>query len=133
MKREHSPLDETRTARIREEAELMAEFEAHLAHRVDDLVADGLSAHDARKRARAEFGDAERLKAESRAIRVHAPVIDMDKAELVRAGRRVSAPVELAWSCYEAGPEPCGRCESCLRRARAEQAALDGPAGPLLR
>jgi 7-cyano-7-deazaguanine synthase len=67
------------------------------------------------------------------AIRVHAPVIDMDKAELLRAGRRVSAPVELAWSCYEAGPEPCGRCESCLRRARAEQAALDGPAGPLLR
>ena len=72
MKREPTPLDETRAARIREEAELIAEFEAHLAHRVDDLVADGLSAHDARERARAECGDAERLKAGSRAGRVHA-------------------------------------------------------------
>ena len=72
MKRERTPLDETRAARIREEAELVAEFAAHLAHRVDDLVADGLSAEEARRRARAEFGDAERLKAESRAVRVHA-------------------------------------------------------------
>ncbi|MHC5210842.1 MAG: 7-cyano-7-deazaguanine synthase [Planctomycetota bacterium] len=65
------------------------------------------------------------------AVRVHAPTIAMDKAELLRAGRRVSAPVDLAWSCYAAGPEPCGCCESCQRRSRAE-ALLDGPPGPLL-
>ena len=56
MKRRHTPLDETRAARIREESELNAEFEAPLAHRVDDLVAEGLSPEDARARARAEFG-----------------------------------------------------------------------------
>jgi 7-cyano-7-deazaguanine synthase len=60
------------------------------------------------------------------AVRVLAPALALDKAALLRAGRRVGAPVDLAWSCYEAGPEPCGLCESCRRRARA-QSALDGP------
>ena len=43
-----------------------------------------------------------------------------NKAELLAAGRDVGAPVDLSWSCYGPGPEPCARCESCLRRARAE-------------
>jgi 7-cyano-7-deazaguanine synthase len=64
-------------------------------------------------------------------VRILAPGIGLDKAGMLRAGRRLSAPVDLAWSCYEEGPLPCGLCESCQRRARAE-AALDGPAGPLL-
>lgn len=56
-------------------------------------------------------------------VRVVGPTLELTKAELVAAGRRVGAPLELAWSCYEAGPEPCGRCESCRRRERAEGAA----------
>ena len=81
MKPEQNPLDETRAARIREEGELGAEFEAHVAHRVDDLLADGLSPRDAADRARTEFGDAERLKAESRAVRSQA------RRRLARASR----------------------------------------------
>jgi 7-cyano-7-deazaguanine synthase len=65
------------------------------------------------------------------AVRIRAPGIAMDKAGLLAAGRRIGAPLDLAWSCYEAGPEPCTRCESCLRRARAE-VALDGPGRALL-
>jgi len=72
LKREHTPLDETRAGRIREESELNAEFAAHVFHRVDELVAGGLSADEALERARAEFGDTERLKAESRAVRTQA-------------------------------------------------------------
>jgi len=72
MKRAHSPLDETRAARLREESELEAEFAAHVAHRVDELVAGGMSADNAHDLARAEFGDTDRLKSESRAVRAHA-------------------------------------------------------------
>ncbi|MCB9897391.1 MAG: 7-cyano-7-deazaguanine synthase [Planctomycetes bacterium] len=52
-------------------------------------------------------------------VHVESPTIAMTKAGLHAAGRAVGAPIELSWSCYEAGPEPCGRCESCRRRERA--------------
>ncbi|MBW3534234.1 MAG: ABC transporter permease [Gemmatimonadetes bacterium] len=39
-----------------------AELEAHLAHRVDDLVADGLDPAAARARAEAEFGDVDHIR-----------------------------------------------------------------------
>lgn len=57
-------------------------------------------------------------------VQVEAPLLHLDKAGLLAEGRRVGAPVHLAWSCYEGGERPCGRCESCRRRARAEGAAL---------
>jgi len=53
------------------------------------------------------------------AVRLYAPTIAMAKAEIVAVGRRVGAPLEHVWSCYEAGPEQCGRCPSCLRLRRA--------------
>ena len=57
-------------------------------------------------------------------VRVEAPLVGLTKAQLVTEGRRVGAPLHLAWSCYEGGATPCGRCESCRRRQRAESAAL---------
>jgi 7-cyano-7-deazaguanine synthase len=56
------------------------------------------------------------------AVTVTAPTLDLTKAELLARGREAGAPVEATWSCYGGGPEPCGRCESCLRRQRAEGA-----------
>jgi predicted permease len=64
-----SPLDEARAQRLREERDLEAELEAHLAHRVDDLMAGGVGPEEALTRARAELGDAERVMAESRQVR----------------------------------------------------------------
>lgn len=61
------------------------------------------------------------------AVAVVAPTLHMSKRELLQAGRAVGAPVELAWSCYRGGDIPCGRCESCRRRERAEQALADDP------
>jgi len=50
---------------------------------------------------------------------IDAPLIDLDKAGIVRLGVAIDAPLGLSWSCYESGDLPCGVCESCLRRARA--------------
>ena len=49
----------------------------------------------------------------------------LDKREIVRelrALKRKSFPFELVWSCYHAGAEPCGKCESCQRFSRAVSA-----------
>ena len=58
-------------------------------------------------------------------VTVVAPLVGMDKAELLAAGRRVGAPIDLSWSCYDGAELPCGRCESCRRRERA-LAAVSG-------
>ena len=47
------------------------------------------------------------------------PTLEMTKVQIVRIGREVGAPLDLVWSCYEAGPQPCWRCESCVRLRRA--------------
>jgi len=52
-------------------------------------------------------------------LRVVSPTVAMTKREIVQAGRESGAPLDFVWSCYEAGPTPCRKCESCLRSARA--------------
>jgi len=54
-------------------------------------------------------------------IRVHAPLIRMTKAEIVREGVRLGVDYSLTHSCYDpvmVGGEPraCGRCDSCALR-----------------
>lgn len=50
---------------------------------------------------------------------VHAPLISMNKTDIVKRGLEINAPLEWSWSCYEGSEKPCGVCESCLRRERA--------------
>lgn len=52
-------------------------------------------------------------------VRVSAPLAGLDKRAIVRLGLKLGAPLSLAWSCYRGGRKPCGRCESCQRRAQA--------------
>ena len=52
-------------------------------------------------------------------VKVSAPLAGLDKRAIVKLGRELDAPLSLAWSCYRGGEAPCGRCESCLRRAEA--------------
>jgi len=62
-------------------------------------------------------------------VEVVAPVIGLDKEEIIREGARIGAPLDLSWSCYFSGAKPCGKCESCMRRARAfKRAGVPDPA-----
>ena len=64
-------------------------------------------------------------------IAIEAPIIRMSKPEIVRRAVELGAPLELTWSCYEGGPQPCGRCDSCLLRAAGFAAAgVTDPALP---
>lgn len=52
----------------------------------------------------------------SGAIRVKAPLADKGKDEVWRLAKALGVPVELTWSCYDGGEQPCGICPACLDR-----------------
>ena len=68
------------------------------------------------------------------ALRVHAPLQNMTKADIVRRGVELGLDYGLTHSCYDPAPDgrPCGRCDSCvLRAAGFAQAGVTDPAlGP---
>lgn len=61
-------------------------------------------------------------------IAIKTPLIGMSKAEIVRRGVELGAPLDLTWSCYQDSDAACGRCDSCALRLRAfEQAGVPDP------
>ena len=65
-------------------------------------------------------------------FRIHAPLISLTKAEIIRRGLALGLDYGLTHSCYDPGPggAPCGRCDSCVLRARGFAEA--GVRDPLL-
>lgn len=55
----------------------------------------------------------------SNKVKIIAPLMNMDKKEIVEIGYEVNAPMNLSFSCYDGKEFHCGVCESCLRRKRA--------------
>jgi 7-cyano-7-deazaguanine synthase len=51
-------------------------------------------------------------------IKVKTPLINMTKAQIIRLGMKLGAPLELTWSCYKGGKKPCGVCDSCRLRQK---------------
>lgn len=53
------------------------------------------------------------------AVVIDAPFKRMNKSGVVKMGLELGVPFELTWSCYEGGEKPCGKCATCLDRAKA--------------
>ena len=67
---------------------------------------------------------------ESGALRVHAPLLMLTKAEIIRWGTELGVPYHLTVSCYQATEAglACGRCDSCrLRREGFAAAGVPDP------
>ncbi|WP_419804831.1 7-cyano-7-deazaguanine synthase QueC [Terriglobus sp.] len=62
-------------------------------------------------------------------IRIETPLIRMRKAEIVRLGVELNAPLHVSWSCYSGDRVACGVCESCVLRLCAFREA--GRADPI--
>jgi 7-cyano-7-deazaguanine synthase len=56
-------------------------------------------------------------------IVIETPLIALRKAQIVRLGVELGAPLDLTWSCYSREDVACGTCESCVLRRRAFEAA----------
>ena len=75
---------------------------------------------------------ATRAGVEGTRFRVHTPLIQLSKADIIRRGIRLGLDYGLTHSCYDPGPSGrlCGHCDSCVLRAKGFAEA--GVADPLL-
>lgn len=61
-------------------------------------------------------------------VEIRTPIIYLTKAEIVKKGIELNAPLHLTWSCYRGEDLACGTCDSCALRLRGfEQALIDDP------
>lgn len=51
-------------------------------------------------------------------LTIETPLIRLTKAQIVRRGLELGAPLHLTWSCYVGEDVACGLCESCRLRLR---------------
>jgi 7-cyano-7-deazaguanine synthase len=63
-------------------------------------------------------------------LKIHTPLMAMNKAQIIQAGVGLGVNHALTSSCYDPGPQgqPCGACASCqLRHKGFSEAGLDDP------
>jgi 7-cyano-7-deazaguanine synthase len=63
-------------------------------------------------------------------IKIHTPLIQLSKAEIVRMGMDLGVPFGLTHSCYDpdANGRACGECDSCVLRAKGfREAGIPDP------
>lgn len=58
-------------------------------------------------------------------LKIHTPLIQRTKAEIVALGSELGVPFGLTFSCYDPGPDGrgCGECDACLLRRKGFQEA----------
>lgn len=63
-------------------------------------------------------------------LKIEAPFVNLTKADVVKLGLELKVPYELTWSCYEGEERPCGKCGTCIDRAKAFE--MNGVKDPAL-
>ena len=68
---------------------------------------------------------------EGKGIKIHAPLINMTKGEIIKKGISLGVDYAMTHTCYSPGKDglPCGKCDSCLLRKKGFKEA--GIADPL--
>ncbi|MBS1242187.1 MAG: queC [Gemmatimonadetes bacterium] len=67
---------------------------------------------------------------EGNGIVIHAPLIHLSKADIIRRGQSLGVDFGLTHSCYDPAPDgaACGACDACLLRARGfREAGIPDP------
>ena len=67
---------------------------------------------------------------EGRRLHIHAPLLHMTKAEIIRRGVELGVDYSLTLTCYQPTPDgaACGHCDACLLRRRGfEEAGVPDP------
>jgi 7-cyano-7-deazaguanine synthase len=65
-------------------------------------------------------------------FRIHAPLLMLDKPQIIRRGLELGVDYSLTHSCYDPTPDglACGRCDSCrIRRSAFERIGMADPIG----
>ena len=52
-------------------------------------------------------------------LNLHRPFVNLSKADLVKKGMELGAPLHLSWSCYAGRKLHCGKCGTCVERKEA--------------
>jgi 7-cyano-7-deazaguanine synthase len=63
--------------------------------------------------------------------RIHAPLLRLGKADIIRLGAAMGVDYSLTHSCYDPTPagKACGTCDSCLLRLKGfQEAGMTDPA-----
>ena len=85
---------------------------------------------DCRPQFIASFQQTARLGTKRANFTVHAPLLDLTKARIIRRGIELGVDYSMTHSCYDPDPKgrACGHCDSCLLRRRGfEQAGVPDP------
>ncbi len=67
---------------------------------------------------------------EGNPFQIHTPLVEMTKADIIRAGTALGVDFGISWSCYDPTPhgKHCGECDSCrLRHKGFEEAGISDP------
>ena len=57
--------------------------------------------------------------ADWKSLDLHRPFVNLSKADLVKKGMELGAPLHLSWSCYAGRELHCGKCGTCVERKEA--------------
>lgn len=83
---------------------------------------------DCRPEYYAAFNEVIRLGTAAGDIRIETPIIFLTKAQIIRKGLELNAPLHRTWSCYQREDMACGVCDSCALRLRGfQEAGVEDP------